>query len=155
MDSEGRTLWIVDAHRDNGKRFVVRSDEMLSAFLELERITHELAVRRFLAMTVIEVKPRKWGWCVFESPGVEPVFLEKDQAIGFAETRARLRIGEIRILDSRGDVERTIHFSEADRKLWSPRCGARKLLFRSAKICACVKIRVSLTIRPESMFADY
>jgi hypothetical protein len=29
VDSEGRTLWIVDAHRDNGKRFVVRSDEML------------------------------------------------------------------------------------------------------------------------------
>jgi hypothetical protein len=38
-------------------------------------------------MTIIEVKPRKWGWCVFESPGVEPVFLEKDQAIGYAETR--------------------------------------------------------------------
>ena len=37
VDSEGRTLWIVDAHRDNGKRFVVRSDQMLSAFLELER----------------------------------------------------------------------------------------------------------------------
>ena len=36
-------MWIVDAHRDNGKRFVVRSDELLSAFLELERITHELA----------------------------------------------------------------------------------------------------------------
>ena len=44
VDSEGRTLWIVDAHRDDGKRFVVRSDEMLSAFPELERITHELAV---------------------------------------------------------------------------------------------------------------
>jgi hypothetical protein len=29
IDSNGRTLWIVDAHRDNGKRFVVRSDEML------------------------------------------------------------------------------------------------------------------------------
>jgi hypothetical protein len=28
MDSEGRRLWIVDAYRDNGKRFVVRSDEM-------------------------------------------------------------------------------------------------------------------------------
>ena len=40
-DHEGRTVWIVDAHRDNGERFVVRSDEMLSAFLELERITHE------------------------------------------------------------------------------------------------------------------
>ena len=29
VDSEGRTIWIVDAHRDNGKRFVVRSDEKL------------------------------------------------------------------------------------------------------------------------------
>ena len=35
IDSEGRTIWIVDAHRD-GKCFVVRADEKLSAFLELE-----------------------------------------------------------------------------------------------------------------------
>jgi hypothetical protein len=49
IDSSGRTIWIVDAHRDDGKRFVVRSDEMLSAFLELERITHELAVSTLLA----------------------------------------------------------------------------------------------------------
>jgi hypothetical protein len=48
VDREGRTIWIVDAHRDNGKRFVVRSDEMLSAFLELERITHELALSALL-----------------------------------------------------------------------------------------------------------
>ena len=48
VDSDGRTIWIVDAHRDNGKRFVVRSDEMLSAFLELERITHELALSALL-----------------------------------------------------------------------------------------------------------
>ena len=82
MDSQGRTIFVADAHRDNGKRFVVRSDEMLSAFLELERITHELALPRFLVMTVIEVKPRKRGWCVFESRGVEPVFLQKDQAVG-------------------------------------------------------------------------
>jgi hypothetical protein len=34
---EGRTIWIADAHRDDGKRFVVRADEKLSAFLELER----------------------------------------------------------------------------------------------------------------------
>jgi len=32
----GRTLWIADAHR-NGKHFVVRADEKLSAFVELER----------------------------------------------------------------------------------------------------------------------
>ena len=36
LDSEGRTLWIVDAHRDDGKRFVVRAVEKLTAFLELE-----------------------------------------------------------------------------------------------------------------------
>jgi hypothetical protein len=28
--------WIVDAHRDNGRRYIVHSDELLSAFLELE-----------------------------------------------------------------------------------------------------------------------
>ena len=39
VDSKGRTIWIVDAHRDNGKRFVARSDEKLTAFLELERVT--------------------------------------------------------------------------------------------------------------------
>jgi hypothetical protein len=31
----GRTIWIAGAHRD-GKRFVVRADEKLTAFLELE-----------------------------------------------------------------------------------------------------------------------
>ena len=37
IDSQGRTIWIVEAHRDDGRRFVVRSDEKLSAFVELER----------------------------------------------------------------------------------------------------------------------
>jgi hypothetical protein len=35
LNSEGRTIWIADAHRDDGKRFVVRA-EKLTAFLELE-----------------------------------------------------------------------------------------------------------------------
>jgi hypothetical protein len=48
VDREGRTLWIVDAHRDNGKRFVVRSDEILTAFHELERITHDSALSALL-----------------------------------------------------------------------------------------------------------
>jgi hypothetical protein len=30
------TIWIADAHRDNGKRFVVHADEKLTAFVELE-----------------------------------------------------------------------------------------------------------------------
>ena len=36
IDSNGRTIWIADAHRDDGKRFVVHADEKLTAFLELE-----------------------------------------------------------------------------------------------------------------------
>jgi hypothetical protein len=35
IDSNGRTIWIADAHRD-GKRYVVHADELLTAFLELE-----------------------------------------------------------------------------------------------------------------------
>ena len=31
-----RTIWIVDGHRDDGKRFVVRADEKLTAFVQLE-----------------------------------------------------------------------------------------------------------------------
>ena len=37
VNCEGRTIWVVDAHRDDGRRFIVRSDEILSAFVELER----------------------------------------------------------------------------------------------------------------------
>jgi hypothetical protein len=37
IDSQGRTIWIVDAHRDDGKRYVVRADDKLTAFLEFER----------------------------------------------------------------------------------------------------------------------
>jgi hypothetical protein len=40
VDSNGRTIWIADAHRD-GKRFIVRADEKLTAFLELQRVTRE------------------------------------------------------------------------------------------------------------------
>jgi len=70
-----------------------------------------------IAMAVIEIRPYRNGWTVFEAPGVEPVFLEKDQAIRYAENRASFRSGEIRILDSTGNIERIIPFSEADRKL--------------------------------------
>jgi hypothetical protein len=37
FDSYGRTIWIADAHRGDGNRFIVRADEKLTAFLELER----------------------------------------------------------------------------------------------------------------------
>jgi len=41
VDSNGQTIWIADAHRHNGKRFIVRADEKLRAFLELQRVTRE------------------------------------------------------------------------------------------------------------------
>jgi hypothetical protein len=37
LDCDGRTIWIVDAHRDDGRRFIAHADEMLTAFVELER----------------------------------------------------------------------------------------------------------------------
>ena len=40
IDSERRTIWIADAHRDDGKRFVVRVHEELTAFPELEAAIH-------------------------------------------------------------------------------------------------------------------
>ena len=68
-------------------------------------------------MTVIEIRPHRNGWKVFEAPRVEPVFPEKRQAINYAENRACFRSGEIHILDSSGNVERIISFNETERKL--------------------------------------
>jgi hypothetical protein len=44
VDREGRTIFVADAHRGDGQRFVVHADEKLTAFLELARIicTHLL-----------------------------------------------------------------------------------------------------------------
>jgi hypothetical protein len=50
VDCNGRKIWIADAHRGDGKRFVVRADEKLTAFLELESaicsVSVELSVLR-------------------------------------------------------------------------------------------------------------
>jgi hypothetical protein len=48
IDSSGRTIWIADAHCGDEKRFVVRADEKLTAFVELEsaiRPRDELALQ--------------------------------------------------------------------------------------------------------------
>ena len=36
MDSNGGTIWIEHAHRDDGKRFIYARTEKVTAFLELE-----------------------------------------------------------------------------------------------------------------------
>jgi Protein of unknown function (DUF1232) len=43
VDSEGRTIWIADAH-GYGKHFIVRANEILTGFLEMERAIHKFAV---------------------------------------------------------------------------------------------------------------
>ena len=67
-------------------------------------------------MTLIEIRPFRNGWKCFEAPGVEPVFLDQEDAISYAQGRACFRAGEIRILDSEGAIARIIPFSETDRK---------------------------------------
>jgi hypothetical protein len=50
-------------------------------------------------MAKIEVRPHAWGWKVFEAPGVEPVFLNQQDAIDYATSRVCFRSGEIRVLN--------------------------------------------------------
>jgi hypothetical protein len=68
--------------------------------------------KALLVVTIIEIRPFRNGWKCFEAPGVEPVFLDQEQAIDYAQTRANFVSGEIRILKSNGAVERVIVFDE-------------------------------------------
>ena len=68
-------------------------------------------------MTNHQIRPFRNGSKCFEAPGVQPVFLDQQDAIDYATGRACFRSGEIRILDSSGAIERVIPFTEADRKL--------------------------------------
>ena len=45
INNEGRNIFAVGAHRNNGRRYLVRADDKLTAFLEIERIC---AMRMFL-----------------------------------------------------------------------------------------------------------
>jgi hypothetical protein len=76
-----------------------------------------LQKRNGFPVTIIEIKRFRNGWQVYESAGVQPVFLSQQQAIDYATYRACFRSGEIGILKSNGAVERVIIFDEADRKL--------------------------------------
>jgi hypothetical protein len=40
-----RTIWIVDAHCDDGQRFIVYANEKLTAFLELETANNQSEFR--------------------------------------------------------------------------------------------------------------
>jgi hypothetical protein len=54
LDRKGRTIWIVDVH-GYGKPFIVRADEIRTAFVELQSAIHGVSgrfdlVRSFLAL---------------------------------------------------------------------------------------------------------
>jgi hypothetical protein len=53
VDSRGGTIWIADAHRGDGERFVVREAEKLTAVVELESVIRAL---RRIVLT---------GWLIF------------------------------------------------------------------------------------------
>ncbi len=55
LDCEGRTIWIADAHRGDGKCFVVHADELLIAFCELERIV-AVSVEPCLEERIVEAR---------------------------------------------------------------------------------------------------
>jgi len=57
VKAQGRTIWIVDAHRGDGKRFVVRADEKLTAFVELES-----AVRTELGQKNVKTESDQNNW---------------------------------------------------------------------------------------------
>jgi hypothetical protein len=61
---------------------------------------------------IFEIRPHFGGWKVFEGNGNEPYFSEREQAIHYAESRTALRRGEIRILNTHGQIEETIAFDE-------------------------------------------
>ena len=48
IDSNGRTIWIADAHRDDGQCFVVHADDKLTAFMELEAAVYPFSASSFL-----------------------------------------------------------------------------------------------------------
>ena len=56
VDSNGRTIWIIDAHRDDGKRFVVRADEQLTAFLEVQSAIRDASGRTQSAICLANVR---------------------------------------------------------------------------------------------------
>ncbi len=58
IDSNGRTIWVADAHRDDGKRFVARANEKLTAFLELESAIWQ----RVKNSEIIADNLKKAGW---------------------------------------------------------------------------------------------
>ena len=73
MDSRGRTIIVADAHRGDGKRFVVRADEKLSAFMEPEAATRvvQAVAARMLMVANLAKKQHNGEWGLNRGPRVD------------------------------------------------------------------------------------
>jgi hypothetical protein len=70
--------------------------------------------------TIIEIRPYRGGWQCYEGPGVGPYWIgdtAKEDAISYATARAKFGRGEIRVLNSAGDIEKVISFAGVVGKL--------------------------------------
>jgi hypothetical protein len=76
-----------------------------------------VAIAKSVRFTTLLLPDRGHLRQVEQITGVEPVFLSEAQAINYASNRASFRSGEIRVLDSTGNVDHVIQFTEADRTL--------------------------------------
>jgi hypothetical protein len=63
VDSNGRTIWIADAHRDNGKRLVGRAGEKLTACRELESVIQLSLNHLFQLHPSIPGSRQRQSWC--------------------------------------------------------------------------------------------
>jgi len=71
VDCEGRTIWIADAHRDDGKRYIVRAAEKLTAFVELES---QLAVKEKACFASAAAdKTKVLGEIFLKNQGLAPI----------------------------------------------------------------------------------
>jgi hypothetical protein len=51
VNTDGKTVFVADAHRNDGKRFIVRADELLTAFAELECHAKQIDEFNFVNIT--------------------------------------------------------------------------------------------------------
>ena len=66
IDSNGRTIWIADAHRGDGKRFIVQADEIADGVPG----TFTGANRICLCISTRQIKPRCFPAHRFEDPDI-------------------------------------------------------------------------------------
>jgi hypothetical protein len=75
IDSNRRTIWIADAHHSDGKRFVVHTDEKLTAFVELDR-RFALALNCFDKQARFSQNSRSLALLATLPPAISDVFAE-------------------------------------------------------------------------------